>query len=372
MSVADTKELLETVREHTSTTDAGSVLPDALVNYMKPRGLFSLLLPRANGGAQMDYPAYIELVKAIAEVDASTAWCVNQGSVLASTARFIEADVASTIWSGPDVVLSNGPPASTHSKQAGDVYRLSGSWSFSSGINHADWVMAVAKTTLADGTSAARWHLMPRAEVSIDETWEVNGLRKTGSFRFHVEDHPVPASRVFEYTIFDDDPPLYQITLNLLFAGGFAAVALGNTRAAIDFARQRTLEKVKRFDRETLAQDTATQDILGRSEATWHAADSFLAAAANNLWEACQAKVHAPDREKYLLRLAATHAIREAKNATDMVYNLCSTDSIFTTEGINRYFQDAHVISQHLQGRPEVYSIYGRHVLGLPETSFLV
>ena len=79
-----------------------------------------------------------------------------------------------------------------------------------------------------------------------------------------------------------------------------------------------------------------------------------------------------PKESKYQLRLAATHAIQQAKVATDMVYDLCSTDSIHQSEPIHRCFQDVHVISQHLQGRPEVYAIVGRYKPGLPVQSYLV
>ena len=55
-----------------------------------------------------------------------------------------------------------------------------------------------------------------------------------------------------------------------------------------------------------------------------------------------------------------------------MVYDLCSTDSIHHSEPIHRCFLDVHVISQHLQGRLEVYAIVGRYKPGLPVQSYLV
>ena len=364
--------ILDLVQKNTRQDDDAQELPDAIVNGLKPKGYFSLLLPKNYGGAQMDYPAYIELVMAIARRDGSTAWCVNQGSALASLARLLQPEVGREIWPDAGVVLSNGPPGNASSVEQDDGFLLSGSWSFSSGIAHADWLIGLSSTRLLDGSKAARWHLFPKASADIDDAWDVAGLRRTGSYGFSVNELKVPKTHVFEYAVRKEDPAIYQIPLNLLFAGGFAAVALGVARSAIDFTIERCKTKIRRFERTTMEQGTATQDVIGRAEATWQAASSFLNTTVDHIWQVTNEEGYCPTDEKYQLRLAATHGIRQAKIATDLVYDLCSTDSIFQQAAIHRHFQDIHVISQHLQGRPEIYSVVGRHKLGLPAQSFLV
>ena len=121
-----------------------------------------------------------------------------------------------------------------------------------------------------------------------------------------------------------------------------------------------------------MQQDSATQDIIGHVEANWRAAKSYLVSTVEETWLAIIEQGSCPKDSKYQLRLASTHAIRQAKIATDMVYHLCGTDSIHQSEPIHRCFQDVHVISQHLQARPEVYAIVGGHLLGLPVQSYLV
>ena len=112
--------------------------------------------------------------------------------------------------------------------------------------------------------------------------------------------------------------------------------------------------------------------MIGHAEAIWHAARSYLFTTIEETWFTTVEQDICPKNSKYQMRLAATHSIRQAKVATDMVYDLCSTDSINQSEPIHRCFQDVHVISQHLQGRPEVYAIVGRYKLGLPVQSYLV
>jgi alkylation response protein AidB-like acyl-CoA dehydrogenase len=49
------------------------VLPDDLVVAVANAGLFQMLVPCADGGSELDLPAYIQVIGEIAQADASTA-----------------------------------------------------------------------------------------------------------------------------------------------------------------------------------------------------------------------------------------------------------------------------------------------------------
>lgn len=351
--------------------DRSTSLPEDVVSGLRREQAFSLLLPETLGGQQLDLPDFIDFVKQVAIADGSCGWCVNQGSVLASLARFLPHTLAKSIWSDPGISVANGPPISSRTQREGDHFMLSGRWTFSSGINHATWLLGVA-TLAGPGGSQGVWHLFPMQAAKITDNWDVAGLRGTGSYQFEVEDLRVPAELGFEVRVREEDPPLYQVPLNLLFACGFAAVALGVARGAIDFAIDRVRSKIKRFDTNAMSEDMLTQDQIGRAEALWQSTNLYLKYQVSEVWEEVCRLGHCSLDNRIRLRLAATHAIRQSKAASDIVYDLCSTDSIFTGNDIQKRFQDIHVISQHLQGRPEIYSIVGRHYLGLPVNSHLV
>ncbi len=348
-------------------------LPESLVSSLKAESYFTLLLPEQLGGKQMNYPEYVRLVQEVAKADGSTAWCVNQGSVLSTLARLLPPDVAQEIWDSPSVTLANGPPAKCQSTEIENGYSLTGSWSFSSGINHADWLLAMAPVV---GKGSSRriflWHFLPKHEAMIGDAWQVNGLKATGSFEFSVADLTIPATHAINVQIQKQDPPLYQIPLNLLFACGFAAVALGVSRAALDFTIEKLQQKIKRFEKTTMSEDLLTQSSIGRSEALWQSAEAYLYQQVDAVWQSVNNSGYCSFDDKIKLRLAATHVIRQSKEVTDQAYDLCSTDSIFETQDIHKRFQDMHVITQHLQGRPEIYSLVGKHYLGLPADSHLI
>ena len=347
-------------------------LPKSLVSSLKAESYFTLLLPERLGGKQMNYPEYVRLVQRVAKADGSTAWCVNQGSVLSTLARLLPTDVAQKIWDSPSVTLANGPPAKCQSTEIENGYSLTGSWTFSSGINHADWLLAMAPVVGKGASRRILWHFLPRHEAMIGDEWHVNGLKATGSFEFSVADLTIPATHAINVLIQKQDPPLYQIPLNLLFACGFAAVALGVSRAALDFTIEKLQQKIKRFEKATMSEDLLTQSGVGRSEAQWQSAEAYLYQQVDAVWQAVNNNGFCSFDDKIKLRLAATHVIRQSKEVTDQAYELCSTDSIFEHQDIHKRFQDMHVITQHLQGRPEIYGLVGKHYLGLPADSHLI
>ena len=88
-------------------------------------------------------------------------------------------------------------------------------------------------------------------------------------------------------------------------------------------------------------------------------------------WEsACRTRsVITEDRVR--LRLASTHAIRQAAHVVDIAYQVCGSDSIFPRNPIQRRFQDVHVITQQVQGRMAHYDTAGQFFMGMEPEGLL-
>ena len=71
------------------------------------------------------------------------------------------------------------------------------------------------------------------------------------------------------------------------------------------------------------------------------------------------------EKSRVNLRLASTHAIREAVRVTDIIYNLSGSTAIFESTPIQRKYQDVRAISQQIQGRMAHYDTAGQFFLGL-------
>jgi hypothetical protein len=72
---------------------------------MHEAGMFRMVLPRSLGGAELDLATYAQAVSALAEGDASAAWCVGQTAGASIAAAYLEPRVAKEIFGEPDSVF---------------------------------------------------------------------------------------------------------------------------------------------------------------------------------------------------------------------------------------------------------------------------
>lgn len=374
------ERLASSVAEAAGEIDKERRLPVQLAADMAREGLFRLLVPRSIGGAELDFPGYLKIVEVFAKADASTAWCVNQNNVFATNAVRMAEETALEIWADPLAVVSNGPPiASTRAVPAPGGYRVTGRWNFSSGIRHSTWVAALAPLSESSepGRPAIDYErgiilLIPKDQVAILDLWQVNGLRGTGSFSFQAKDLFVSAERSYRV----DGAPLrggslYVIPTVLMFAAGFATVALGASRSALDAAIDIARSKTPVMRTSVLMHTSTTQRQIGQAEALWRSARAFLAEAVTAVWDAATSCNRLEAEERLRLRLAATHAIRTGAQVATVAYDVAGSDGIFERNPIQRRLQDAQVITQQVQGRLTHYDTAGAFYLGLePKTLF--
>ena len=352
-------------------------LPRELAHEIAGKGFFRMLVPKALGGAEIDLMEYLSVIETFAEADGSTGWCVNQGSVFASSAATMPEETAREVWSDQRAVVANGPPTFAEALPVDGGYRLTGRWNFSSGSHHATWMAAVAHVQHADRDEGAstrdrevRTLLVPKSEVDFIDAWQVNGLRGTGSFSFEVRDLYVPGIRTFDSSASPrESGPLYVIPKGLLFPSGFASVALGVARAGLDSAIDIAGGKQAVSDESLLREKSVVQLQTGQAEAIWGSARAFLRESAAAMWDSARKHHRLTLEERIRMRLASTHAIRMAAEVVDIAYNICGSNSIFASNPIQRRFQDAHVITQQVQGRLAHYETAGQFFLGMEPDS---
>jgi alkylation response protein AidB-like acyl-CoA dehydrogenase len=355
----------ESIARAADAIEAGSALPEDLVGQMKAAGVFRQLIPTSLGGLGCALPDFVRSLEVTAAADASTAWCVAQGAVIATTSLWLPERSARALWSDPDCAIANGPPrGSTATPDGANGYRVSGHWGFSSGCAHATWMHGALRRS-TDGAWMGVY--FPKEAARFHDNWQVAGLRGTGSLEFSVTDLPVSAEWVTDFRRPPiDSGTLYRIPAALVFAVSFGAVALGVARAGMDAVVDLAQGKVPGYQSATLKDDPDMQKLIGEAAMRWRSARAFLRETVDEVWEAVgsQEGIVAPQRID--LRMAGTHAINEAAAVLDLAYRVAGSSAIYRTNPLQRRFQDMHVISQHVQARPSHYGVVGRYVLGHP------
>jgi alkylation response protein AidB-like acyl-CoA dehydrogenase len=368
------QKLAPLIRSSAPETDALRELPRPLFETMADAGLFRLALPRTLGGFEMDLPSYIQVIEELGRADASTAWVTNQVSIFATYAARMETAAARAIWiDTPRSVVANTPQANAQAIVVPGGYRVTGRQGFSTGCRHASWLAAHATVTeegrprLDDGQPEMRYCFVPRAEAQLLDTWQVRGMRGTGTNHFAVDDVFVPDDRTVKSVTAPlvEQGPLYRLPRTLVFASGDAAVALGTARSCLASFMDLATTKTPRAMDALLRDQPMIQSEVGRAEARLRSGLAFLREAVREIWDAVVANGAVTLEQRAVLRLATTDGIRTAVSIVDMVYNMAGATAAYESSPIQRHFQDVHVMSQHLQARLAHYELVGRHWLGL-------
>src|SRR5262245_12678761 len=271
------RKLAPQIRSAAEEIEAARELPRPLFEAIADAGMFHLMVPRSIGGGEIDLPTYIQVIEELGKADASTAWAVNQGAVYATYAARMPPERARAIWIDPPrAVVSNSPAPTCTAVVVPGGYRVTGRQGFSTGCRHATWVAAHCtvvengqKRLEANGTPEARYCYVPVGEAALLDTWQVRGMRGTGTHHFAVNDVFVPEERsVLSVTAPVFEPgPLYKIPRTLQFASGDAAVSIGVARSCLEAFAELAGAKTPRAMPGLLRESSLVQSDVGHAEA---------------------------------------------------------------------------------------------------------
>ena len=368
------RKIAPLIRENAEKIHADRELPRPVFEALADAGLFHIAVPRAIGGSELAFPEYVRVIGEIGKADASTGWALNQGATFGTYAARLRPDVARAIWiDTPRAVVSNTPGPSSKAVVVPGGYRVTGRGPFSTGCKHSSWIAANGQiiengeVRQRNGQPETRYFLIPMAQAELLDTWHTRGMRGTGTHTFEVKDVFVPEER----TVFVRGAPAvsggprYAITLTLSYAAGDAAVALGLADTCMNAFCELAGSKTPRYVTGLLREQPVVQFAIGKAEAALRSGRAFLMEAVGELWDEVSSTGALTLEKRALLRIASTHGIRLAEEVIDAVYRACGATAVFESHPIQRYFQDIHVITQHVQGRLSHYELVGQHWLGL-------
>jgi len=367
-----------TLWDEAHESDRQRMLTEKAMAALHGERLFRMLLPRDVGGDELPLPEFFQVIEALGRFDGSTAWCVCQGNGCATLAAYLDLEVAQTIWGKPDSVLAWGP-GRTEARAGEGGYRIFGKTAFMSGSHRATWLAAHCNSTLeADGTlrkdakggPEVRTAVFPADSVTLSDTWDVVGLRGTGSDGIALDGLFVPDEFTIVRSAMMDrrrsDSPIYGFPQTGIYALGFAGVALGIARGFLDAFLALAQEKKPRLVAEPIRENPVVQDEVAHAEARIGAARAYLVNAVERAWREAEAQGEPSVEARMGIRLAGTHATHEAKAAVDLLYDTAGTSAVFASTPFERRFRDVHAVALQIQGRKTHYRSVGAWLLGHP------
>jgi 3-hydroxy-9,10-secoandrosta-1,3,5(10)-triene-9,17-dione monooxygenase len=381
--VAAVAELLPVFRHRAQETEDARNLPAESVKALEETGFFRLLQPAAFGGLEADPVTFYTAVRLIAGACGSTGWVASVVGVHPWQLALFPPQAQQDVWGADPATRMSSSYAPTGRAtpvpgdgEVGGGYRLGGRWSFSSGCDHASWVLLGGIVTNDEGQPTDfRTFLLPASDYTIDDVWDTVGLRGTGSNDIVVDGAFVPEHRSLSFTDVTrcacpgqqvNPGALYRVPFGSIFSYAITApivgMATGAYAAHVEYQRGRV--------RASYVGQKAAEDPFGQVRIAEAASllDAAWVALERNMTE-LMAHARAGQKIPLPLRLRVRRdqvtGTGQAIRAVDLLFENSGGRALQTGTPIQRFWRDAHAGRVHAINDPErALSMFGRGEFG--------
>ncbi len=328
-------------------------LPPATLVDLEASGLLDLLTPPEIGGHALGLSAVAQVTRELAHGCASTAWTASFYMLHSWILCHFPAKAREELFAESAHSLTPATLAPTGQITAvADGYKVSGRWSYGTGIMHADWVV-VTGVGEVDNELELRFCILPIDEVEVVDVWHMAGMRATGSNDVVVDDVVVPDYRTIAVADITEGriglpwPEVMKLPLQPVLALTAAAVGLGAAERALELFQQRMQDRILAYslgDRQ--ADQPAAQIRLSDASATIHAA--------RTAWERTIARVEAHEAQELPLdlradaRLVAANTVRQCRAAINTICEASGASAYKESSPLQRIQRDVETMKGHV------------------------
>lgn len=353
--------IADQLREQSPEAERLGQLPDETAKMLKAAGPIKLLQPKKYGGFEAHPRDFAETVMAAAALDPATGWICGIVGVHPWQLAFADPKVQEEVWGEDNDTWMASPYAPTGIARPVDGgYIFNGRWQFSSGTDHCDWIFLGAMLGDTDGniaTPPTMLHMiLPRSDYTIvEDSWNVVGLKGTGSKDIIVKDAFVPSYRVMngDHVIDGTAQKEYGVTETLYKMPWSNMFPLGITSAVIGIA-EGALAAHLDYQRDRVgAQGTAIKDdpyvlfAISEAAADINAARQELLANVDKMWDLVDAGKEVSFADRAAGRRTQVRAAWRAVMAVDQIFARSGGNALRMDKPLQRYWRDAHAGLNH-------------------------
>ncbi len=376
--VARARVLVPLLSRNAAQTDRERRVPAENLAALADAGLFRMMAPNRWGGHEAGIATKIRVVSELARGCGSTAWLV---SLLTGGSWFVgmmNEQAQRDVWANrPGATVAVAVPPSGTAKRVADGYLVDGRWGYSSGCEHADWVLLGAPETVDGGDSSPVVLLVPRDQVDVEDTWHVTGMRGTRSNTVVASGVTVPLHRTIRLgavqtgqidTPFMSEAP-YHIPFPPAVLSDLAGPQLGLARAALDLvidnAARRGVSSTVYTDQ---TQAPTVQLAVARAASSLDTARALVFSAAEEIDRAGRTLVRPSLLDRARLRMQLARGIVEARDAIRELMSVAGSSAFAESNPLQRIWRDSEIASRHASANPQISAeAYGRVLLGVTE-----
>lgn len=355
-------------------------LPADTVDALVDEGMFRFTLPPELGGENLSTTETIEVLEAIASVDASVGWNVMLGSEInAMAAGGMDPTIAKEIFvDDPRVVMcgggGTGSVPATAVRQPDGGFLVTGESTFISGCWNSDWCFMMAPEveegqTIRDADfRTMQGRFLHRSEWEIIETWDVAGIRGSGSDNVRADRatvRPEHAGVDLVSMPAHYDNPVFRIPVPLRLSYNKVAIALGVARGTIDSFVDLAHNKVPMLSPSKLMDRPIAQIRVAECAGKYRAARAYVLEAMRDVEVELEGGAEMPSAmTTQNARLACVLATNVCMEVVDMLHNTAGTSASYMANPLERKLRDSHAAATHRWVSHALYEDLGAIILG--------
>lgn len=373
------QDLLPALRERAGQAERERRVPDASIAELQEAGVFRMLQPTRYDGLETTPTEFYEVVKTIAGACGSTGWVSSIVGVHPWQLGLFPVAAQDEVW-GEDprtLVSSSYAPTGTLTPVDGG-YECTGRWSFSSGSDHCRWALLGALVMGPEGKPVDFLTiLVPRTDYTIEDVWDVVGLRGTGSNDVVIDKKFVPAHRTLSFNDVGalrcpghevNTSPLYKLPFGTVFANTITAPIIGIAQGAYDAHIDKQRERVRiSYGGQKVSGDAFAHVRVARAASEIDAAWLQLARNVDEELRYALAGEEIPTELRLRARRDQVRGTERCVEAIALLFKNSGGKSLKNGNPIERAWRDANAGSVHAANDTERWlAMYGKGAFGLP------
>jgi len=380
--VARARALVPNFLDRQEATEADRKVPQESIEDCHRAGLFGVVQPRRYGGFEFGMDTLADVAATVASGCGSTGWVFAVNAQQRWIVAMFPEQAQDEVWADERTSLtaSSFHPSGT-AVPADGGWRLSGKWMYCSGIDSADWLILGCRLGAAADAAPGdpAFMLVPKADVRIEDNWQVAGLAGTGSLNVIGEELYVPAHRVLRIDDANSGAPpgaavnkagLYTIPLfaatSIGLCGSIMGMAEGAFAQYVGSTRTRKTRGAAVAQPRSMAELPTIQLRVGEAASAIDAARMLIDRDCKDIMATVDAGKALTQDQRARNKGDLAYAVHLATGAIDRLFESGGGGGMFAHSRVQRFWRDAHAGAMHISmNRDALFTLRGRIVLGL-------
>lgn len=370
------RELAPKLRERAGDTGKARRIPEQTIRDYWDAGLWYLLKPKKFGGPELRPDVALSVAYELSRGDGSAGWVWAVMTIHDYLVALWPEEFQREYWAKDTLSASSFAPTGKATPASGG-YRVSGKWSFSSGIDLADWLLLGTFFGPPSGGSPVpdiRYVMLPKGDWKVIDDWHVFGLRGTGSKSVAVDDVFVPNHRIcamidlIQGTAPGRDvhaSPLYKASAWAVIPFTISSPANGIAQGALDAFLDEMKVREASFDHSPLAKKPGMHLVVAEASAMIDAANLLYKRSFTETIDKIMAGEPLSLEHRVRSRRDQGWSVNQARLAAEKLFTATAGRGIYEGNHVQRAFADLQALQGHIVAGWDMPAYnYGQVMLG--------